>query len=213
MRPQRPHPPCKLRLPRRTATGQTRRLQSSPPGQMPSTPPSHPWATHLRTPVKRDVSGLVTRHVESPPSIANSNGEAVAVNPTWSSGIRKIHRASESSEQHARAEPTAPPSRAARHHSALEAYRSGARDRVRRALGLVPANVGRAAPQLCNVRLGIRGHDRGELKWVASLEAVEFTNAQPLTAVISVAQAAAAKRLSPSVRVFMTFHPRIDCGW
>ena len=33
---------------------------------------------------------------------------------TWSSGIRKIHRVSESFEQHARAEPTGPPSRAAR---------------------------------------------------------------------------------------------------
>jgi hypothetical protein len=32
---------------------------------------------------------------------------------------------------------------------------------------------------------------------------VEFTNAQALTAVITVAQAAALKRLSPTVRVFM----------
>jgi hypothetical protein len=33
---------------------------------------------------------------------------------TWSSGIREIHRVSESFEQHARTEPTGPPSRAAR---------------------------------------------------------------------------------------------------
>jgi hypothetical protein len=36
-------------------------------------------------------------------------------------------------------------------------------------------------------------------------EAVELTNAQALTAVISVAQVAAVKRLNVTVRVFMTF--------
>lgn len=53
------------------------------------------------------------------------------------------------------------------HPSALKAYRGGARDPAGRALGLGPANVCRAALKLRNVRLGICGHDRGELKWVA----------------------------------------------
>jgi hypothetical protein len=46
-----------------------------------------------------------------------------------------------------------------------------------------------------------------EAKWNGSrsIEALELTNAQAPTAVITVAQAAAVKRLSPTVRVFMTF--------
>jgi hypothetical protein len=44
-----------------------------------------------------------------------------------------------------------------------------------------------------------------EAKWNGSrsMEAVECTNAQALTAVIAVAQAAALKRLSRTVRVFL----------